>query len=284
MDDMKPAMNGDDITNKPTGSEPVETGAQEIAPPPVPASSGGHLLRNFALGSVVLFFTVATITTVLFAMGLNQTNKSVVEPVGDLVRQLMLPVTPVIIPNPTTILREIKDLSRLETASFEFEKIITAETKQDILWGALGESLIFVANGKVFAGVDFADMADGDIQVYDPVTVYVHMPEAQIFEDVPVLNNDLSYVADRDTGILTRADPNLETQVRQSAEQAIRDAADESQILQRADNNAREFMTAFLSELGFENIIFTDERPEPAPPFVQEVPKGFAITPAAPTE
>lgn len=253
-------------------------------PPASPPPSGGNWLRNLAYGAVILFFTTAAVATILFALGVNRANEAVVEPVSDLVRQLVLPVTPVIVPNPTTILREIKDLSRLETASFEFEKIITAETRQDVLWGALGESLIFVANGKVFAGVDFAQMADGDIQVYDPVTVYVHLPRAQIFEDVPVLNNDLSYVADRDTGILTRADPELETQVRQEAEKAIRAAADESQILQRADNNARDFMTSFLSELGFENIIFTDERPEPAPPFVQEVPKGFALTPAPPPQ
>ncbi len=274
MDEMKPVSNGDEnVANTP------ERKPNANAPQAAPAPSGGKWMRNLALGSVIVFFTIASVAAVLVALGINRTNESVIEPVGDLVRQLVLPVTPEIVPNPTTILREIKDLSRLETASFEFEKIITAETKQDILWGALGESLIFVANGKVFAGVDFADMADGDIQVYDPVTVYVYMPKAQIFEDVPILNNDLSYVADRDTGILTRADPNLETQVRQAAEQAIREAADESQILQRADNNAREFMTTFLSELGFENIIFTDERPKPAPAYVQEVPKGFALTP-----
>lgn len=262
----------------------LEEQAQETTPPAAAPPPRGNLLRNLALGSVIVFFTIAAASVALFAIGLNQANNAVVQPVGDLVRQLVLPVTPAIVPNPTTILREIKDLSRLETASFEYEKIITAETKQDILWGALGESLIFVANGKVFAGVDFADMADGDIQVYDPVTVYVHMPEAKIFEDIPILNNDLSYVADRDTGILTRADPNLETQVRQEAEKAIRAAADESQILQRADNNARQFMTTFLSELGFENIIFTDEPPIPAPPFIQEIPKGFAVTPAPPAE
>jgi len=67
-----------------------------------------------------------------------------------------------------------------------------------------------------------------------------------------------------------------------AAEEAIKEAADESEILDRATNNAREFMTNFLNGLGFENVIFTEERPKPAPPFVQEVPKGFAVTPQAP--
>lgn len=243
---------------------------------------GSNLLRNLAYLSIIVFMGILSFIAIMFAVGVNKTNEAVVEPVADLMRQLTLPVTPVILPNPATIVREINDLARLETASYEFEKVITAETKQDILWGALGESMVFVAHGKVYAGVDFADMAVDDLQVYDPKTVYVYLPKAKVFEDIPVLDNEKSFVADRDTGILTRADPQLESQVRQAAEEAIKNAADESEILDRANTNAQEFMTKFLVGLGFENIIFTDQRPEKAPPFVQEVPKGFVVTPAAP--
>lgn len=271
---------GEPVRAKRPGQE--SPAAQEASPAPQ-ARRGGNWLRNLALLSVILFFCMATAAVAMFAIGANQTKNEVVEPVRNLVRQLTLPVTPEILPNPTTIIREIKDLQRLETASFEFEKVITAETKQDLLWGLLGESVVFVANGKVFAGVDFAKMAETDLQVYDPLTVYVHLPEAEIFSDIPVLDNERSYVADRDTGLLTRADPDLETQVRQEAEKAIRAAADESEILERADNNARQYMIGFLSGLGFENIIFTDDPPKPAPPYVQEVPKGFGVTPAPPT-
>jgi hypothetical protein len=288
MDEKKVDSSGQPRAQEPLG-EPVRDKAPvKEAPPTAPAppeptaGKGGNLLRNLALLSVVLFFCIASVTVVGVGMGMNRAKDSVVEPVTDLFRQLALPVTPVILPNATTIVREIRDLARLETASIEFEKIITAETKQDILWGALGESMIFVANGKVFAGVDFSKMAEGDLQVYDPVTVYVHLPDAEIFADIPVLDNERSYVADRDTGILTRADPALETQVRQEAEKAIRQAADESEILERANNNAREYMIGFLSGLGFENIVFTDESPEPAPKFEQQVPKGFVVTPEAP--
>ena len=261
-----------------------ETPSAQAASPVTETKRGGNWLRNLAFLSIIIFFCMATGAVAMFAVGANQAKNDVVEPVRNLVRQLTLPVTPVILPNPTTIIREINDLQRLETASFEYEKVITAETKQDLLWGLLGESVVFVANGKVYAGVDFAKMAEGDLQVYDPVTVYVHLPKAEIFSDIPVLDNERSYVADRDTGLFTRADPELETQVRQEAEKAIRAAADESEILERADNNARQYMIGFLSGLGFENIIFTDEAPEPAPDYIQEIPKGFAVTPAAPTE
>ena len=252
------------------------------APDKMTKSRNAGCLRNLAYISVILFMGVLSFVAIMFAVGLNKTNDAIVEPVSNLVRQLTLPVTPVILPNPATIVREINDLARLETASFEFEKVITAETRQDVLWGALGESMVFVAHGKVYAGVDFSDMAVDDMQVYDPQTVYVHLPEVEIFDDIPVLDNEKSFVADRDTGILTRSDPQLESQVRIAAEKAIEEAADESEILERANINAQEFMTNFLNGLGFETIVFTDKPPKPAPPFVQEVPKGFAVTPEAP--
>jgi hypothetical protein len=263
--------------------EEKETGSTEAsAPDTTDSAKRSGCLRNLAYLSVILFMGVLSFVAIMFAVGLNKTNEAVVEPVSNLVRQLTLPVTPVILPNPTTIVREINDLARLETASYEFEKVITAETRQDLLWGALGESMVFVDHGRVYAGVDFADMAVDDLQVYDPQTVYVYLPEVHIFEDIPMLDNEKSFVADRDTGILTRSDPQLETQVRVEAEKAIEEAAAESEILERATSNAQEFMTNFLKGLGFENIIFTDKRPDPAPPFVQEVPKGFAVTPEAP--
>ena len=241
--------------------------------------SGTSVLKAGAYGCLILFFGLLSFAVIMFIVGVDRTNESVVEPVGNLVRQLALPATPEILPNPSTIVREINDLSRLETASFEFEKVITAETKQDVFWGALGESMVFVAYGKVYAGVDFAEMSVDDLQVYDANTVYVYLPPARIFEDIPVLDSQRSFVADRDTGILTRADPELETEVRRAAENAIMEAAQESEILERANNNAQEYMLNFLQGLGFENVIFTDEPPEPAPPFEQQIPKGFILTP-----
>ena len=245
-------------------------------------NGGSNWLRNGAFGCAIIFFGVLTFAVITVVIGMNKTQNTIVEPISDLVKQLVVPVTPVILPNPATIVREINDLSRLETASFEFEKVITAESNQDVLWGALGESMVFVANGKVFAGVDFSEMATTDLQVYDPVTVYVHMPETKIFDDIPMLDNQKSFVADRDTGVFTRANPELETQVRQEAERAIYAAALESEIIERATINSQQYMLNFLNGLGFENVIFTDTPPDPAPPFEQEIPKGFVVTPQAP--
>lgn len=244
--------------------------------------------RNVLYAVLIAFFVMMAFLAFAVArlvLTVNNTAEQaamVVEPFGDRVRQLLVPATPVILPNPATVVRQINDLSRLETASYEMEKVVTADSNQGgLLDLLLGESMVFIGYGKVFAGVDFSKMKTEDMVVVDPDTVMIYLPPAEIFQDIPVLDNERSYVADRDTGLLVKADPELETKVRQAAESSIREAASASDILDRANLNAQNYMRNFLEGLGFTEVIFTPDTPPAAPPFVQEVPKGYYLLPTA---
>lgn len=240
------------------------------------------MLRKLFYLFLIVFFVIGSIAAYTIMTTVNRAERGVMEPVGDLVRSLVIPATPVILPSSTVIVQQINDLARLETASVELEKVITAERNSDVLWGALGETMVFVANGKVVAGIDFAEMEVEDLQVVDPNTVWVHLPPARIFDDLPVIDNEKSRVVDRDTGLFTRADPQLESDVRRVAEQTIREEALNSGVVERANENAQAFMRNFLGELGFENVEFYEDTPPTPPPFEQEVPKGHVIaTPTA---
>lgn len=246
----------------------------------------GHRSRNMLYGAGVFFLVAASVmvfATARLAMRAGdaaENASSAVEPIADKVRQLFVQATPVILPNPATIVTQINDLARLETASYEMEKVITANSGQDGVMGfLLGESMIFVAHGKVVAGVDLATMRPEDLAVVDPDTVMVRLPQATIFDDLPVLDNDKSFVADRDTGLLIKGDPALETQVRQSAEAAILTDAAATDILDRANFNAQQYMQGFLEGLGFTEIIFTQEIPTNLPAYEQPVPKGYQLQP-----
>jgi len=239
------------------------------------------MLRKLAYIFLILFFAAGAVAAYVIVQTVNTAETAIVGPFGDLVQDIMIPATPVILPSSTTIVNEINDLARLETASVELEKIVTAERNNEVLWGALGESMIFVANGKVVAGVDLSQMGPNDVQVVDPETVMVHLPQAELFDDLPVLDNDESYVADRDTGILARSDVELETEVRRTAEDILIEEALETGVLERANYNAQQYMLSFLQGLGFENVIFTEDVPPTPEPFVQEVPKGYTL--ATPT-
>jgi hypothetical protein len=170
--------------------------------------------------------------------------------------------TPTIRPSPVTIIRQIQTLSRLETASFTIEKVITAESGQDALAFLFGDRLLLVAHGQVIAGVDLAQMQPGDISVTDDDRVLVTMPPVEIF--VVDLDNEQSYIYDRETGVFGM-NPDLETAARQAAEREILDAALEGGIMEMAEENARTYLRQLILGFGFQDVIFVEATPGATP-------------------
>ncbi len=239
------------------------------------------MLRKLAYLFLIVFFVMGALAAYTFVATVNKAG-TVAQPIGDFVQQLVIPATAEVVPSSTTIVRQINDLARLETASMELEKNVIAERNNDVLWGVMGETLIFEAHGLAVAGVDFSNMTPADIQVVDSTTVMVHLPEAILFRDLALLNNPTSRVLDRDTGLFASVDPQLETLVRQEAEAALREEAMSTELLDRANYNAQEFMLTFMQGLGFETVIFTDEVPPTVEPYEQEVPKGYILVTPTP--
>ena len=187
--------------------------------------------------------------------GLQQANSSMQTQVS----QLLNP-TPTIIPDPVTYINEIRAIARLETIQYSIEKVITAEVGQGTFGFAFGDKLLFVAHGIVIAGIDMAKLGPKDMWTQEGV-LYVNLPEAELF--IATLDNEKSYVYDRDTGLLTHGDINLETNARQVAEDEIAKAALEDGILRQANQNAENYMYRLLRDLGFPEVIFTHETPTP---------------------
>ena len=170
--------------------------------------------------------------------------------------------TPTIIPDPVTIVRQVRSLSRLETSSYTIEKVITAESGQTTLAFLFGDRLILVARGQVIAGVDLGKMGDGDIRIAGEGMVVVTLPPAEIF--VATLDNQKSYVVDRDTALIG-LNPALETEARQAAEEEILQAALEDGILQMAQRNAETYVRQLILALGFREVVFTQPVEAPVP-------------------
>jgi len=188
------------------------------------------------------------------------------------VQQLMHP-TPTIYPDPVTVVREVRTLSRLETAQYTIEKVITAETGQGALAALFGDRLIFVAHGEVIAGVDLSKLSGSDVVVSPAGQVTLIMPAAEIFTSS--LDEGKSYVYDRQTGLLTKGDQNLETQARQVAQQQIEQGALDDGILKSAQDNANTYLERLLRSLGFTDVVFVQATAEPNPS------PTAAVTPAS---
>lgn len=212
------------------------------------------------VGILLIILLIVMIGSAIFIiLTVTRTIDSALSPVRSVndalstqVSQLLNP-TPTVIPDPVTIIREIQSLARLETIQYSVEKIITAEVNQGVLGALFGDRLLFVAHGYVIAGVDLSKLSVDDLQLADG-TLVVSLPEAEVF--VATLNNEDSYIYDRDTGIFRKSDPNLETSARQVAEQEILNGAIEDGILEQAQINAEVFLERFFNTLGYARVVF----------------------------
>lgn len=223
-----------------------------------------RLIWKLALAVLLLLFIWWGISA-LFA-SIQQTVQQAVAPIGDTtgtlstqVAQVLNP-TPTILPSPQTIIHQVRPLARLETIQYSIEKVVTAQTGQGALAGLFGDKLLFVAHGTVIAGVDMAKLTPNDLWLQGDV-LYVRLPDAEIF--IATLDNEKSYVYDRDTGLLTKGDVNLESAARRAAEQAIADAALEDGILALAQQNAETYLERLLRALGYPQVVFVQATPVP---------------------
>jgi hypothetical protein len=193
---------------------------------------------------------------------LQRTVQPVQSMTGELATQVssVLNPTPTILPSPITIVRDVRSLSRLETIQFTIEKVITAEKNQGTLSALFGDKLILVGHGNVIAGFDLSKVGANDVKVKDGV-LYITLPEPEIFTSA--LDNDKSYIYDRETGLLTKGDIHLESSARSTAEHEIEQAAIEDGILEQARQNGENYLSRLLSDLGYPEVIFV--YPDKAP-------------------
>jgi hypothetical protein len=221
-------------------------------------------MKKYALWillSVVLI--VLAFMTYILVRGVHETTeplRQIREVIATQVSQLFHP-TPTIIPDPVTIVHEVQELARLETMQYTVEKVIIAETGQGPFGFLFGDRLLLVAHGLVIAGVDLEKLAPEDLWIDEVGQVYLRLPEAEVF--ISSLDNEKSFVYDRDTGLLTRGDINLEATARMAAEEEILQAALEDGILEQAQINAENYLYRMMRSLGFPDVIFVDQGASP---------------------
>jgi hypothetical protein len=207
------------------------------------------------VGIAVLLFLVSLVTSTInnTLNPLQQANHEL----GTQVANLLNP-TPTIIPDPVTIINEVQSLARLETIRYTVEKVLTAEVNQGVLGPLFGDRLLFVAHGYVIAGIDMSKIGVEDLWLAGEM-LNVRLPAAEIL--VATLDNDKSYVYNRETGLFTHGDPTLETQVRKVAEQVILEATTSEGILDQATTNAQTYLRWFFEAMGYKQVNFLPPSP-----------------------
>jgi len=150
------------------------------------------------------------------------------------------------------VVERIRKLSRLETVVYSLDKIVEGDREFPVLPSFLtGDKLLLIAHGEVIAGIDLSQLQSSDVTVRGD-TVSIHIPAPQVLSTR--IDNQRTRVYSRLTGLLVPPDPNLESVVRQAAEQQITQAAIADGILDKARQNAQASITALLYGLGFHTV------------------------------
>jgi len=209
------------------------------------------------IGSYLAYSVVSTVQGMVGSV--KDTTEKAFDPVSEItgglatqVNQFMNP-TPTVLPDPITVIRDVRTLARLETIQYTIEKVVTADKGQGSLEFLFGDQLIFVAHGVVIAGVDMAKLEINDVW-WESGILYVQLPDPEIF--IAKIDNDKSYIYDREKGLFTKGDIHLETAARQVAETEIEKAAVEDGILDLARVNAESYLFRLFHSLDISDIIF----------------------------
>ena len=156
---------------------------------------------------------------------------------------------------PPAVVMAIRDIARLESTSFHIEKVIEVTDAQSRLWGLVEakDALLLVAVGDVVAGIDLAKLRDEDVSVDAAThTAHLHLPPAEVLSST--LDERATHVYSRSTDTLADRNEQLEGEARRQAEDAMRKAAIDGGILDRAQTNAERTLRTLLRSLGYDHV------------------------------
>lgn len=153
------------------------------------------------------------------------------------------------------VVTEIQKMARLTTVSFGVDTVITAQ--KEGTWQKLWQDEqkgLFIAKGRVLAGVDLSQVVADDVGVHypkgvdEPINITINLPKSQIFE---VFLDDIQ-VYDWQTGLfgVVDNDPEILAQAQASAKAEILKKACQGDMMTLAKDNANEQIKGLFALTG----------------------------------
>ena len=183
---------------------------------------------------------------------------------GDLLPSLPNPFgTETIDRTQPALLQSLADLSEYHAATGNFQVIVDTEKDTRFVPSFIrGQRTVYVAGGSVDAVVDFSQLDERSIQVSpDRTSVRVVLPAPTLEE--PTVDPEESRVVSRDRGVLDRIgsafsdNPGGERSLVLAAQGKMREAAEESDLRRRAEENTRNMLEGMLRALGYSSVTVT---------------------------
>jgi Protein of unknown function (DUF4230) len=159
--------------------------------------------------------------------------------------------------NPSSlIVRQVREVSELTTATFEMETVIPVSEKGRIL----ESKLLYIAHGNVRVGVDLGEFTADSVQV-EGETITVNLPPLKILDSKLDLEHSSVYSYDR--GLLGWGPDvvDLQTQAQRQALQKVEAAACQDWLIKAASDRVRNTVKHLLDEVlesrGYQIIVNT---------------------------
>lgn len=155
----------------------------------------------------------------------------------------------------------LADLSEYHAAKGTFEVAVDLEKDTPYLPDLVsGERTTYLALGSVDGLVDFRALGEDAVQVQGQ-SVTITLPQPRLGD--PALDLEASRVIAHDRGLLERASgvfsdtPTSEREVELLAQTKLADAAAQSDVLQRSQDNTRAMLTGLVRSLGYADVTVT---------------------------
>jgi hypothetical protein len=219
-----------------------------LVPPPPPPVTTPTAPRAVPLGAQLSRFAWPAAFVTVAAMTFGYLHDVRPKPASEVTIEHATP----------TVLKDLRELSRLETLSLHVEKVIDVKDRQTRLYGLVDaeDSLLFVATGEVVLGVDLGKLADADAR-YDEATrtAYIHLPAPEVLSTR--LDEPHSYVHARATDVLAKRNEALESIARRDAAVAFEAAAKDPKNVDRAKAQAEKQLRGLGHAWGARDVVIT---------------------------
>nr|WKN40282.1 DUF4230 domain-containing protein [Tunicatimonas sp. TK19036] len=162
----------------------------------------------------------------------------------------------------TMLITEIEALGKMELVKYRFQEV--TEVKElskeflNILKLDVDAKAVLITQGEAVGCIDMLKISAQDVRITQD-TVWMHLPNPEICYYKLDMENTRLYSVE--TGFFTDRNAFI-SRAYQQAERQIRDAANESGILDETEVNAHRILRPMLEELSGRTVIFTEQLPE----------------------
>lgn len=205
--------------------------------------TGRYLIIALAAAALGVVMVVVAILGYRMGTSADRANSVIEEVLGEGDYTEYGPVT-------LQTIRLVAELTTVEMV--QYTTVVKGNDRGWLNW-ARGDRIEMFAVARIGAGIDLDAIAPEDLFVdREAGRVVLRLPSADI--TYVAVDNEATHVYDRDTGVFTKGDPDLERAARLAAEELLVAQALDDGILNTAEERSVEILTDLIMSLGYDDV------------------------------